>query len=151
MYNTPVYLVSPICQCRALMSKGCIHKALVEMSLCPSMTQDREGCLHECLKEVSVPTCSLLVTKMSRNGLGGWGGAPAPQRGRPVSGERVSGCMWGFCPWAHSCQSLSRCLFLTSHMLYLADTGLLWLCFHSHLYCWNPVKGNGVFIDPHLF
>lgn len=80
MYSTPVYLVSPICQGRALMSKGCIHKALVEMSLCPSMTQDREGSPHEWLKEVSVPTCSLLVTKMSRDGLGVGGCTCPPAR-----------------------------------------------------------------------
>jgi len=38
--------------------------------------------------------------------------------------------------------------FLLWYILYLADTWLLWLCFHSHLYCWNPVKGNALLIDP---
>lgn len=76
MYNTPVYLVSPVCQCCALMSKGCINKALVGMSLCPSMTTDREESLHEWLKEVSVPRCSSLVTKPGRNRRGA---TPAPR------------------------------------------------------------------------
>lgn len=32
-------------------------------------------------------------------------------------------------------------------VLCLADTGLLWLCLHSHLYGWNPVKGNTFLLD----
>lgn len=62
-----------------------------------------------------------------------------------LPGEGPLDRSWRFCSWAWIWHPWADCC-----VLCLADTGLLWLCLHSHLYGWNPVKGNTFLLDPPL-